>query len=102
MKKNLLLLGLLAFAVAPAFAEVDVHTTTEPYFLRNQHFSDEAIRLIQLDKYYANGTPVPKVNKHKNKAVEVVDAVFKYIDPAWEDDKFFVRDMPQQFGFEDL
>lgn len=102
MKKNLLLLGMLVFAVSPAFATVDVDTITDPYFLRNQNYSYESIRLIQLSKNYANGTPVEIRNNHKNKAGEVVDAVFKYIDPAWDDGKFFVREMPQQFGFEDI
>ena len=36
------------------------------------------------------------------KAGEVVDTVFKYVDPGWDDNKFFVRDMPQQPGFSDL
>lgn len=108
MKKNLLLLGMLAIAASPVLAGVDVHTVTEPYYLRNGNYSEEAIRLIQLDKYYANGiqvTPRKRVyseNGFLNKSGEVIDAVFHYLDPGMDDHKFFLRDMPQEPGFDDL
>lgn len=108
MKKNLLLLGMLVIAASPVLAGVDVHTTTEPYYLRNGNYSDEAIRLIQLDKHYANGIQVPQKkhvyseNAFLNKSGEVINAVFNYLDPALDDGKFFLRDMPQEPGFDDL
>lgn len=108
MKKNLLLLGMLVVGASPVLASVDVHTTTEPYYLRNGNYSSEAVRLIQLNKHYANGVEInTRTSRFPNdtfwhKTGNVVDAVFKYIDPAWDDKKFFVRDMPQQPGFNDL
>ena len=109
MKKNLLLFGILVLAAAPALAEVDVNTLTEPYYLRNSNYSSEAIRLIQLDKHYANGIPVAqnkKVkysdNKFLNATAEAVHAAFRYWDPAFDDGKYFTRDIDLIFGFDDL
>lgn len=102
MKKSLFLFGVIVMAAAPVLAGVDVKTTTEPYYIRNQHYSEEANRLIQLNKAYANGVPVHQKKQKATKAGEVVDTVFKYVDPGWDDNKFFVRDMPQQPGFSDL
>lgn len=108
MKKNLILLGMLTIAASPVLAEVDVHTLTEPYYLRNSNYSSETIRLIQLDKHYANGVPVAQKkvkysdNNFLNATAEAIHAAFKYWDPAWDDGKFFTRDIDQQFGFDDL
>lgn len=108
MKKNLLLFGILVIAASPVLAAVDVKQSTEPEYLRNSNYSSEAVRLIQLNKHYSNGEPVTvekrrySDNKFLNKSGEVVNAVFKYIDPGYDDGKFFVRDMEQQPGFDDL
>lgn len=108
MKKNLILVGMLLLASLPSLASVDVTTYTQPYYLNNSNYSSEANRLIQLSKHYANAVPVKETkkvysdNKFLNATGEAIDAAFKYIDPAWDDERFFRRDLPQSFGFEDL
>lgn len=110
MKQKLVLLGLLAITAAPAFATMDVRESTTPETLRNGNYSEEAIRLIQLNKAYANAVPanLPDPNHYKigNKyfdtTSDVIRTIFMYIDPSFDDNKFFVRDLRFKTGYEDL
>ncbi len=109
MKRNLLL-GILALATLPAFASMDVKESTTPETLRNGNYSEECIRLIQLNKAYANAVPYkePDYNRVKigNKVFDttsdVVRNIFIYLDPSYDDHKFFTRDIRMNTGFEDL
>lgn len=108
--KKLLLLGLVAMIAAPAFAGMDVRESTSPETLRNGNYSEEAIRLIQLNKAYANAVPInlPDPNHYKigNKffdtTSDVLREIFIYIDPSYDDNKFFVRDLRFKTGYEDI
>lgn len=110
MKQNLLLIGLLAITAVPAFAGMDVHESTTPAVLRNGNYSDEAIRLIQLNKAYANAVPYTEAdpnhfkigNKVFDTTSDVIRQIFIYADPAYNDHRFFTRDLRTKPGYEDL
>ncbi len=110
MKRNLLLIGLLAIAAVPAFATMDVRESTTPEVLRNGNYSEECIRIIQLNKAYANAVPYNEPdpnhikigNKFFDTTSDIVRNIFIYLDPSYDDNKFFTRDIRMKTGFEDL
>lgn len=110
MKRNLLLIGLLALAAVPAFAGLDVRESTTPAVLRYGNYSEEAIRLIQMNKAYANARPYYEEDPNHIKignpvfdtTSDVIRQIFIYVDPAYDDHRFFTRDLRTKPGYEDL
>lgn len=91
MKKGLILSALLLTASIPAMASVDIHETTSPQYLYNGGYSDEAIRLIQYNKAYANGMDLRAGEEQKARERSGFTKFFDYLDPSRDDGKFFNR-----------
>ncbi len=103
MKKGLILSTLILTAAIPAIAGVDVNEMTSPKFLYNAGYSDEAIRLIQYDKAYANGMDLRAEEEAKVRNRSRMTKFWDYLDPARDDGKYFNRSL--QFAnpsYEDL
>jgi len=66
LKKYLILATLLVFVPVVANADVSVKDTTSYEFIRNQGYSDEVHRIIQV-KTKDPATPVPKETASKAK-----------------------------------
>ena len=66
MKKYLVLLALLALVPMMANADVSVKDTTSPEFIRNQGYSDDVNRIIQI-KTKDPATPIAKEKDSKLK-----------------------------------
>ncbi len=104
MKKFLLTVGILAIAL-PAFSSVDVKETTTPEYLDNYGYSDEAVRVIQMQKAMFNGekyiVPVSSQshakyytnNKVWNSLVDATRSFFTYLDPALDKGQFLRTDI---------
>lgn len=84
--------------------------STTPEVLRNGNYSEECIRIIQLNKAYANAVPYNEPdpnhikigNKFFDTTSDIVRNIFIYLDPSYDDNKFFTRDIRMKTGFEDL
>lgn len=103
MKKGLILSALLLTGIIPAFASVDIHESTSPQYLYNGGYSDEAIRLIQYNKAYANGADLRAAEEAKARDKGFITKFWEYVDPSRDDGKFFIRNLNlSNPGYEDL
>ncbi len=103
MKKGLILSALLLTGAIPAFAGVDIHETTSPQYLYNGGYSDEAIRLIQYNKAYANGADLRAAEEAKAKDRGFMTKFWDYIDPSRDDGRYFNRSLQMSNpSYEDL
>lgn len=91
MKKIFILIALLLTGAIPALAGVDIKESTSPRFLYNSGHSDEAIRLIQYNKAYANGLDFRADEEAKVKNKNFITKFLDYLDPGRDDGKYFNR-----------
>lgn len=81
MKKYLILFGLLVLVPVVANAEVSVKDTTSPEFIKNQGYSSEVSRLIEI-KTKDPATPITKEETSRMK--KLGHYLLNVIDPAYE------------------
>ena len=81
MKKYFILIALIAFAPLMASAEVSVKDTTSPEFIKNQGYSSEVSRLIEI-KTKDPATPIAKEGPSKIKRFG--NYLLNVVDPAYE------------------
>lgn len=97
MKKSLLIVGILALTL-PAFAGINVEETTSPQYLENYGNSQEAIKLIQMQKAAANGEAYEVPEKKLN----FVQRFWNYVDPARDKGEFWQHDIKYSPSAQDL
>lgn len=103
MKKSLILTTLLLLTATQVQAAVDVHESTSPEYLYNGGYSSEAIRLIQYNKAYSNGTTLRAEEQQRIRNRGFFTKLLDYIDPSRDDGKFFNRNIEMHNpGYEDL
>ncbi len=103
MKKSFILIALLLTGAIPALAGVDIKESTSPKFLYNSGHSDEAIRLIQYNKAYANGLDFRAEEEAKVENRSFMTKFLDYLDPARDDGEFFNRSLQlSNPGYDDL
>ena len=102
MKKFLVLVGILAFAV-PAFASVGLNESTSIKYLDNYGYSDATNNYIQMQKsmmngrkYYPNKKFRPEEKYYTDSDVwnDIVDgtrAFFEYLDPSLDANRYWWR-----------
>ena len=91
MKKNLLIIGVLSFLCAPAYAELTVDDTVNPEYLRNHGYSSNAVYYTQKQIAQYSGNPYKQsIEKeyYGNPVVKHVRRFFMYMDPALDDHSF--------------
>ncbi|MBR6099342.1 hypothetical protein IKP85_06315 [bacterium] len=104
MKKMLLIVGILAFAL-PAIASVGTKESTSIQYLRNYGYSESGNRYVQTLKATNNGEPYYNSyefnecskyygrNKIRNGIVSFTRSFFNYIDPSEDACKFWNKDI---------
>ncbi len=86
MKKYFVLFGLLALVPMCAQAEITPADTTNPVFMKNQGYSDEAARLIELR---SKDPLAPEPVKEKDTVWKGIGKKFIYtVDPTFEHTPF--------------
>lgn len=106
MKKNLLILSLLAGIIAlPAFAELTVEDITSKEYLLRHNYSQSTVEIIERSKATANGEeyvkPVTRPCYQKG-PIKWVRNFFIYIDPALDNDSFLNHDSKPTTHYDDL
>ncbi|HIS36005.1 TPA: hypothetical protein IAC10_05170 [Candidatus Scatousia excrementigallinarum] len=103
MKKSLILSAMMLMTAVPVLAGVDIHETTSPQYLYNGGYSDEAIRLIQYNKAYANGENLRAEEEQKARSKGWGSKFLDYLDPSRDDGRFFNRSIQMSTPtYEDL
>ncbi len=107
MKKTLALLFVYAAMTLPSMAVVSTEEVMSETYIRNHGYSDEMVRLIDLQNSQINGRkPTYKNNDPEwytsNKAVYYVRRIFMYFDPALDDQKFMDHNLEYTNTYDDL
>lgn len=107
MKKVLSLVCLYLLVALPSFAVISTEDTTSEQYLTNHGYSQEVVRLIDLQNAQTNGT-APKYKRKQpdwytsNKGVNFIRKTFMYFDCGLDDEKFFQHDMYYTQRVDDL
>lgn len=100
MKKYFILVALFALVSLSANADVSVKDTTSPEFIKNQGYSSEVSRLIEI-KTKDPATPIAKEKTPKIK--KIGNYLLNVIDPAYEKkDTFGNHDIHYSPSIDDL
>lgn len=104
MKRRFILLSLVsAFAVVPAMASINAEQFSEPEFLMNQGYSQQAAEDVFMEKNRVTGQPVePLYNKNRNIFVKGWKSFWGYLDPAREDADRIHHNIDPTPSFRDL
>jgi hypothetical protein len=103
MKRNLLLLALLAFVTVPAYSAVAVDEVTDAEYMINSGYSELTAEETFTLKNRATGKPIePLYNKKSNGLVKFYKSVFGYIDPSIDSADRIHHDIQASPSFKDL
>ena len=90
--KLLLILGLVAFAMYPANAELTIEDTVSPEYLLNHGHAPATVDIVNMHRTSANGevSDLPIDHRYDNKPLVYiwVDKFFRYVDPALDTGTF--------------
>lgn len=100
MKRILFLLTIISLTANIAVSMTDTAEISSPQYLRQQGFSEEAIRLINREKREENTVAVPE--KKQSQFVKYVNGFFNYIDPDKAHHDFGGHDISPQNKYTDL
>lgn len=97
MRKELLIIGILAFVTLPACAELTTADTSSPDYLINGGYSSVASEMAQRSKGFVNGVPYTSEAERKYQERPIWEKVMikthQYIDPADDQDTFMNHDI---------
>jgi len=125
MKKNLLVLFVLAMAALPGYCVLSTEEALSPSYITNHGYSPEMARLVDLQNSQINNTPITYKQQYKprwfapyltNQKVKTVvnyldpqqeqgkytKAIFDYFDPSLDDGKFMQNKIEFGSNPEDL
>lgn len=86
MKKYFVLFGMLTLVPLSVQAQISVSDTVDPVFIKNQGYSDEASRLIQLR---SRDQLAPQPVQEKDTVWQGIGKKFIYtVDPTFEHTEF--------------
>lgn len=105
MKRRVILLSLIlsAIVLVPAMASVTTEQLSEPEFLMNQGYSQQATEDVYVLKNRALGNPAePLYQKNRNAFVKGWRAFWGYVDPARDEADRIHHDVQPSPSYKDL
>lgn len=106
MKKNLLILSLLAGVIAlPACAELTVEDSSSREYLLKHNYSQSTVEIIERGRASANGEEYVKAPVrpcYQKGPIKWIRSVFIYLDPALDDGQFMNHDIKPTSHHDDL
>ncbi|MCI1273590.1 MAG: hypothetical protein LKG27_04050 [Clostridiaceae bacterium] len=106
MKKELLIIGLLAFVTLPACAELTTADTSSPEYLINGGYSAISSEMAQRSKGFVNGVPYTSAAEQQYQERPIWEKLMirthQYFDPADDQDTFMNHDIQISPSVNDL